>query len=1149
MVILHANMHSACLSLLASGLLIVPACAHDHAPVKRTLEFHENLGQWPKQVLYRAITPGGALFVEPDAFTHVLRSGGPQHGRPAEAAFEPYREHAYRARFIGGRAESHRGVSRMGHYANYFIGNDPSQWAGGVGVFEGAVLEDVYPGIDLVVSGAEGLKYDWRVAAGADASMIVLEFEGQDAIRVEDGLLYVRTSAGNVIEQRPVAWQEKDGARIPVRCDYAIEGNHVRYDFPDGTDRRFPLVIDPIVVFSSYTGSFADNFGYTATYDGSGHLYGGGSVFGAGYPTTLGVLQTTHNGGTIDMGITKFSPDGSSLVWSTYIGGSANDLPHSMVVNSDDELYILGTSGSSDFPVSAGCYDASFGGGSSPPFGGSYGFTFSQGTDIVVVHLNATATGLAGSTFVGGSANDGLNQYVPLLRNYGDPFRGEIIMDEQDRPIIATSTASTDLFTSPGASQSANAGGLDAYVFRMDPGLTGMLWATYFGGSGNDAGFGVQISSTAEVYITGGTLSTNLPMAGTPANAASAGDADGYIARFAPDGSALLSATYLGTSGFDQSYFVQLDTQNDVYVVGQTTGNYPVTPGKYANPSASQFLHKFSNDLSTSLWSTRIAGTQNSNISPSAFLVSLCGQIYFSGWGGSVNPAGGGLTMSSTLGLPVTTDAYQPGTDGSDFYLMVLDPEAVSLAYATFFGGTASEHVDGGTSRFDKNGIVYQAVCAGCGFGTTFPTTPGAWSNTDTGVNCNLGVFKMDFEQNVQVSIDADITSQGSCITEPISFNAVGTADEWLWDLGDGSPTSPETSLAHLYSEPGTYTITLVGIASGLCVAVDTATLEITVVEPADLQPSFDAVPSGSCDAFSVQLSNTSTGSIIYHWQFGDGSTSNQANPVHPYGAPGEYEITLGLIDAICGDTAFTSLTIPISVPGLDLELATPVAMCEDVAIFLSAGAGYDSYAWSNGATGETISVDDPGDYVVVVTDGFCTGTDTITVFAQPTHALVPDVVVCPGQTAVLTLGDPVLGVEWSTGDTTTILNATVAGNYWFDAVDRFGCAWTDTIHVTVIAQAVGAPIIPNVFSPNGDAQNPVFLVKGVDAANFRLEVFDRWGIKMFSSSNSGTGWNGKLDNSGESVPDGTYYYILTFQDDCSRIPLTTHTGHVTLLR
>lgn len=1141
--------NSLLIAVLGTSLFTVQAHDHAHEHGSDGLEFHANKGQWPDQVLFRTRTTGGALFVERSALTYVVASGGPIHGQLSDPnTTAPYKQHAYKVHFENGLSKGHEGLEPRSHHVNYFLGNDPSAWATRVGVFRAVRLHEVYPGIALHVDGHDGLKYDWLLAPGAAVNDIVMRFEGHEDLRVENGLLYIGTSAGEVLEQRPVAWQQVNGERVMVPINYRLDLDRLRFELPAGYDPALPLVIDPVVTFSSYSGSTADNFGLTATYDDEGHLYAGGSAFGFGYPTSLGAVQTTFGGGTVDMGISKFSPDGSTLVWSTYIGGSANDIPHSMVVNSQNELFILGTTGSFDLPVTSGCFDATFGGGALPPFGGSYGFTYSGGSDMAVIHLQEDATALIGSTYVGGSGNDGLNQFTPLLRNYGDPFRGEIIMDLEERPVIATSTISADLFTTPGAPQSAWAGGLDAYICRLDPSLTTMLWATYHGGSGNDAGFGVQVASNGELYVTGGTASANLPTAGVPFAAAFSGIVDGFIARYSPTGDALISATFLGTTSFDQSYFVQLDTQDNVYVVGQTAGAFPVSQGVYANPTGSQFIQKFSADLSASIWSTRIGSTGNENISPSAFLVSDCGQIYFSGWGGSTNPAGGGVTTSSTLGLPVTQDAFDSTTDGSDFYLMVLNADAESLAYATFFGGTAAEHVDGGTSRFDKDGVVYQAVCAGCG-GLTFPTTPGAYSTTNNSFNCNLGVFKIDFEQNVQVNIDADVPEGIGCVDDPVVLTAIGTADEWTWDLGDGSPLVSGPNLDHTYAEPGTYTVTLVGTATGLCVATDTAFAEITVVAPAVMDARFDALATGNCDAFQVELFNLSTGSTNYLWQFGDGNGSTVTNPVHDYNTPGTYTITLGLIDPICRDTTFSTQSVTIGLPSLPIDLGEAPSLCDGGSVLLDAGAGFDSYEWSTGAITSTLSVVAPGTYSVSVSDGFCTGGDTIIVTGPLSHTSVPDLSICPGEERTILLPDPVTAILWNTGSTSTGLSIVDEGIYWFDAIDAGGCPWTDTVVVTIIVNDVGAPIIPNVFSPNGDLQNDLYLVTGVDAEEFELEVYNRWGMKMFSTINVNVGWNGRLDNGSEPVPDGTYYYILTYKDDCAQVPLTTLTGHITVLR
>ena len=830
-----------------------------------------------------------------------------------------------------------------------------------------------------------------------------MRYEGVDTLYLEGGLLFINTSAGGVVEQRPVAWQVEEGRRRPLECRYVLRGDRVTFEFPGGYDERYPLVIDPVLVFSSYVGSYVNNFGFTATYDDEGHLYGGGIVFGVGYPVTMGVIQTSFAGPAIqgiDMGISKFAPDGTSLVWSTYIGGAGNEAPHSMVVNSANELYIMGTTGSTNFPTTPGCYDASFGGGNYPSYPPStYGFSYITGTDVVVVHLNAAADALVGSTYVGGAGNDGLNQATPTNRNYGDPFRGEIVLDQEERPLVVTSTVSTGLYTTPGATQTVyGGGGSDAYAFRMDPGLTTMLWATYYGGSGVDAGLGIQVSSTGEIYITGGTTSSDLPSAGLPAHPVYHGGTDGFIARFHGSGAPLLSSTYVGTTGFDQSYFVQLDPADDVFVVGQTTGAYPVTPGKYANPGATQFLNKFSGDLSVSLWSTRIGGTGGENISPSAFLVSNCGQIYFSGWGGGTNAQGSAGLSSSTAGLPVTADAHQSTTDGSDFYLMMLEPEGVALGYATFFGGTSSEHVDGGTSRFDKNGVVYQAVCAGCGSGS-YPTTPGAWSSTNNSGSgrCNLGVFKMDFEQSVQVGIEISVAAPSLCSGEEVILSAVGNAATWLWDLGDGTGPVEGERIIHRFTEEGVYSVALVGVDSLVCDLSDTAHVIIEVFQA------------------------------------------------------------------------------PVADPAQDIEA-------------------------------------------------------------------------CAGDEIRLQVTFDAVSVLWSTGDTSNTIVVRDPGEYWFTATNEEGCSMEDTISVVVKVPVGGGLPIPNVFSPNGDGHNDVFRVEAGEVSAFSMEVFDRWGLKVFESGSMDHAWNGELDNAGKVVPEGTYFYVIKYRDECTDVEFV-RTGHVTLLR
>lgn len=937
---------------IALCLASVPLLATE-PPVAR---FTENKGQWPAQVAFRARVPGGALFVERSAFTYLLHSGGAmaQHGHAHAQPPEPERAHAFRVHFEGAAQAVPEGLAALPHYANYFLGNNPARWGTHCGVFGKVRMRGLYPGIDLVLDGRAGMKYDFEVAPGADPSAIKLRFEGQESLLLKDGRLIVKTTAGTVIEEAPLAWQQTPGGRKLVRCVFRLEGDRATFSLPEGYDPSLPLVIDPVLTFGSFSGSTADNFGFTATYDSTGHLYGGGIVFGIGYPSTTGVLDPSFNGGTIDIGISKFAPDGSALVWSTYIGGSGNETPHSLVVNGNDELYLLGSTGSSNFPTTSGTYDASFNGGTAVSAGGGpswsgmsggYGYGHASGTDIVVAHFSADATNLIGSTYIGGSSNDGINDVLPLTHNYGDHFRGEIALDLQQRPVVATSTQSPNMPVSSGAPQTTFGGGVqDAFIFMLDPGLT-TLTSTYYGGSGADSGYGVQFDSNGQVFITGGTTSTDLPMFGTPVQNSNGGGADGYVVRMAADHTQFLSSTYLGTSAYDQSYFVQLDLSDEVYVVGQTHGAWPVTPGKYSNPGSSQFIRKLDHELTTSEWSTVIgSGSGSEDISPSAFLVSECGQIYFSGWGGLVNHFVQ-APNSTTNDLPVTADAYQSTTDGSDFYLMVLHENADSLFYATYFGGSlSSEHVDGGTSRFDKHGTVYQAVCAGCGGNNDFPTTPNAWSTTNNSFNCNLGVFKFDLLQPT-AHVEVDGPNYACLPGATVSFiNLSIGGSVFNWDFGDGTDTTAFEPV-HTYTETGTYTVQLVLSDNDVCTSNDTAFVEVSVIEP---QPATIDPVTTLCPGGSMQLQ--ANGGYGFQWLPAAGITDlTVANPmVNPL----ETTTYTVLVTDSCGtDTA--SIEVVVAEP-TGVGAGNDTTLCLGGSVPLSATGG-GTYSWTPSA-----SLDDP---------------------------------------------------------------------------------------------------------------------------------------------------------------------------------------------
>ena len=247
------------------------------------LHLVENKGQWPKSVVAAADVQGGKVFLEKGALTYHLYDLSGLHASPEETTYaRRARGHVYRVSFIGSTPDNPRSLLSVKEkaYSNYFLGNDQTHWAGNCGHYKEASIQNIYPGIELQMhAGGSFLKYDLIVAPGSDASQIKMTYEGHDKLSIENDRLVVTTSIGDVTEQKPLAWQIIDGQKQLVSCRYRIRKNEVTFDFPNGYNPNYALTIDPELIFSTYSGSTSNNFGYTATYDEAGALYSGSSAF------------------------------------------------------------------------------------------------------------------------------------------------------------------------------------------------------------------------------------------------------------------------------------------------------------------------------------------------------------------------------------------------------------------------------------------------------------------------------------------------------------------------------------------------------------------------------------------------------------------------------------------------------------------------------------------------------------------------------------------------------------------------------------------------------------------------------------------------------------------------------------------------------
>jgi gliding motility-associated-like protein len=898
---------------------------------------HPNEGQWDERIEYKLDIDFGEILIEKDKFTYHLNDSkitDHQHSEE-EHTSDSVKFHTITSTFLGSNWNNSKSEENLSSfYRNYILGNDQSKWRSKVYSYSNVRMHELYSGVELRLNTESGgLNYSFEIRPGVNPGIIQRKFDGQDKIEIdEDGNLRVLNRFGEINESAPMAWNLIDGKRKMVRVNFKIEDNIVSFDFPRGYDQNQVLIIDPNITFSSFTGSTADNWGMSATPDANGNLFAGGVAFSAGYPTSVGVYDATFNGGTVDVTIFKFTADGSGMMYSTYLGGIGSETPNSMICAPNGELFIYGMTSSNNFPMAGTPYNSTFSGGPNVSVDAN-GLGFTQGSDLYVARLSADGSTLIASTYMGGTSTDGLN-ISSLKYNYGDQFRGEIVLDDVGNVYVASSTRSSD-FPTVNAIQTVLNGPQDAVAFKMPSTLNTLSWSTYFGGNGSETGNSIQLSSTGEVYFVGGTTSMNLVFNSGASLAYNGGIADGYAVRLNGTTGAMLSGTYIGMSEYDQVYCVQLDIDDNVYVLGQTESNWPITAGHYGVANSGQFIRKYNNSMTSVLWTTMVgAGTGHVEISPTAFLVSDCYDIYFSGWGGQLNVQDGQALWSTTNGFPVTPDAFQPTTSGSNFYISVLGQDAMTLKYGTFMGGVTSpyNHVDGGTSRFDKQGRIYHAVCASCGAATTgFTTTPGVWSATDNGPNCNLAAFK--FELSTIEAIIA-VPQTVVCIPDPVVFsNNSANGNSFFWDFGDNTSSTAENP-SHLYTAPGTYEVTLVVSDINGCFTPDSVVFEVVIgdFEGGVIEPSAAICPG---EPFEFEA----YGGSIYEWSPGiylDDSTS--ATPTAIVLETTDFMV---IISDTCGiDTVY--VTLPVFLGASNISNDTSICLGNSIQLNAEGGVSYE---------------------------------------------------------------------------------------------------------------------------------------------------------------------------------------------------------------
>jgi uncharacterized protein (TIGR03437 family) len=702
--------------LIIAGIIVAQlrgAIVHKDLMALQPLRFEENRGQ---------IASGARFIARGPNYLLEIHAG---ENRLTWTETNSKRAGTVRTRLVGANRNAQlEGREALDAHTSYFQGASQAGWRPAVPNYGRVQASGVYPGVDLVFYGASGkLEYDFVVKPGANPRSIQFDLDDVPNVSIApDGDLVLQSAAGDVHWKKPLIYQTVGDTQRVIPGGFKRIGKR-RIGFQIGRyDTSHALIIDPVMNYATYYGGAGNEAPRAIGTDAAGNVYIAGETTTQALPTTKGVVQPTYGGETIspftgDAFIAKFTPSGS-LLYVTYLGGSADDLATSMAVDSAGNAYITGYTNSPNFPTTAGVFQPSFAG-----YGGN---SCNRLGDAFVAKLNPSGTQLIYSTYLGGSLDDA---------------GAAIAIDAAGNAYVAGATLSTNFPVTPGVVQAKFAGGGgepprpdclyspyvdsgDAFVAKLNPTGSQLLFSTYLGGRYDDAALAIAIDSFSNVYVAGATLSPDLPVTpGVFQNTFHGTDpqneyfhyGDGFITKLNSTATALLYSTYLGGIGDDIIWSVAVDGQGYAYVAGSTSSeDFPVTSqavqSTYGGYIALPFLVvqligdgfvARINPTGTALAYSTYLGGANNDVAY-AVAVDSAGLMYVTGSTDSQN-------------FPVTPDAFRSALYGDggqspyfpigDGFFTIINPNSTTPVYSTYFGGSMDDQFGGMT--FDLSGNVW----------------------------------------------------------------------------------------------------------------------------------------------------------------------------------------------------------------------------------------------------------------------------------------------------------------------------------------------------------------------------------------------------------------------------------------------------------
>jgi Beta-propeller repeat len=741
------------------------------------LTFEQNRGQTDSKVKFLARGAGYAVFLTPAEAVLKLR---PSQGAERDSG-------VLRVRLV--RANSNAalaGEALVPGHSNYFLGNDQSTWRTQVEQFAQVRYRNVYPGVDLIYYGnQQQLEYDFIVAPGADPDAIRMAYRGAQRLFIDaQGDLRIKTASGELIQRKPVVYQTINGQKKWVESRFILDRHGLDREVSfrlAAYDTRLPLVIDPVLVYSSFLGGSGEDAILAIAVDPSGSVTMVGSTQSIDFPTRAAVVATNSN--QTDAFVTKFNPAGNALIYSTYLGTLASCPPApclitqatAVAVDGTGNAYVTGRTQAPDFPI----HDAF-----QPLFGGG-------GFDIFVTKLSPDGSALVYSTYLGG--------------NETDQATG-IAIDSAGSAYV-TGCNELGNFPTHNPYQSSNKANATCtgIVSKFTPDGSALVYSTYFGGTGEDMPSGIAVDSSGDAYIAGATSSTDLPTK-NPLQATSKGVVGftGFVTEFNPSGNALVYSTYLGGSNVGQVNAIAVDSKGNTYVVGETLAtDFPTQNAFLATNTGDGFVSVLAPGGTSFIYSTYFPAL------PTALAVDSSGDAYFAG---ANTPA---VPLPTQNPIQATSHVARNNAVGTNAFISEFNPAGSALLFSSYLGGSSSDIANAITVDASENIYV-----AGSALSPDFPTLNAIQPN-DAGAGD--GFIAKISPLILDITPSSIVLGQSAALTWSAG-NAASCSASGAWG---GSETISGTQ-AVSPAAVGTYIYTLTCIdAAGISVSTST-TLTVT---------------------------------------------------------------------------------------------------------------------------------------------------------------------------------------------------------------------------------------------------------------------------------------------------------------------------------